>query len=73
MKFSSGITPDIPVHCKWEIVGPALIPAAFCNATRKLFHSEFLNILLFVIYHLNEHTHESSLDLVTSLQFSWTV
>lgn len=41
MKFGSGITSDIPVHCKWEIVSPTLIPAAFGNAKRKLFHSDF--------------------------------
>lgn len=41
MKFGSGIIPDIPVYCKWEIVSPALIPAAFGNGTRKLFHSDF--------------------------------
>lgn len=71
MKFGSGITPNIPVHCKLEIVGPALIPEAFGNATRKLFHSDFLtfccNLSLIV------QTAESSLDSVTSLQFLRTL
>lgn len=41
MKSGSGIA-DIPVHCKWEIISPALIPAVFGNAARKLFHSDIL-------------------------------
>lgn len=70
MKFGSGITPHIPVHCKWETVSPALIPAAFGNVTRKLFHSDFLTFCsLYGNLSLNESTPESSVDPVTFLQF----